>query len=332
MKKFIFESRLILIISFILFIFFSIFGVILVTPKTINYTIVDIMPGQSARSIAITLEKQGVINNANVFYVLSRLTGNDKKLKQGAYLFRGKLNILEALHKIVSGEILVQKITIPEGTSMFKTLRIICDSKVGNYDSLYQLCHDKSFIQQITGFNVATLEGFLYPDTYVLNFKTSDKEILETLVLNFKKKMQANQIDMTNQDFFYKTLKLASIVEKEAVFSNEKPLIASVYQNRLDKGMLLQADPTSTYHLEESGIHKSSLTYRDVRQDTPHNTYVHKGLPPTPICTPSVSAIQAALKPAQTDYLFFFANEDGHHIFTLSYAEHLKKQRIQKSS
>ncbi len=327
MKRIILESRFVLVVSLMLFILLSIFGVLLVKPVTIKYTIVDIFPGQTAKTIAKTLEKQGVIGNSTVFYILSRLTGDDKRLKQGAYLFTGKMNILEALHKIVSGEILVQKITIPEGSSIFKTLKIISEYKISSYDSLYALCTNKSFVKQITGFECDNLEGFLYPDTYILNFRSTEREIIETIVINFFSKMKDSNIDYSNKHAFYEILKLASIVEKEAIYGEEKPLIASVYQNRLDKGMLLQADPTATYQMEEYGIHKSKLYYTDVRKDTPHNTYIHEGLPPTPICTPSVSSIKASLTPAKTDYLFFFAKDDGHHIFTLNYAEHLKLQK-----
>ena len=316
----------------ILAVLFAVIVGVFLKPVQVNKAIVDITAGQSARSIANTLYKQKVIDSPLAFYLLVRLTGNDKKLKQGAYLFDGTMNLIQAMQKIISGEILVQKVTIPEGTSLYKTLRILAENNIGNYDKFLQLSENKEFILNATGFEISSLEGFIYPDTYVFNFKNTEEDVLKKMVENFFHKLKNDNIDFSDKKYFYKTLKLASIIEKEAVFPEEKPLIASVYQNRLDKNMLLQADPTSTYHLEKVGVHKNKLLYSDVRKDTPHNTYVHTGLPPTPICSPSISAIQAALNPAKTGYLFFFATPERKHIFTVSYQEHLKKQKLQKQS
>lgn len=294
--------------------------------------LVDIQYGQSARTIAQNLYKAGVIKSPTAFYILVRATSNDKKLKQGAYLFDGTMNMITAMKKIITGEILVQRVTIPEGLSIYKTIRILAEHKIGDYDSLLALSEDKDFIKAVTGFKVETLEGFLYPDTYTFSYKNDERFVLETMVRNLYMRLDENKINYTDKENFYRILKLASIVEKEAVFSDEKPLIASVYSNRLKTNMLLQADPTSTYHLEKEGIHKKKLYYKDVRRDTPHNTYTNPGLPPTPICSPSISSIQASINPLQTDYLFFFATPERRHIFTTSYAEHLKRQRQKKLS
>lgn len=131
----------------------------------------------------------------------------------------------------------------------------------------------------------------------------------------------------TLQDI-YEVLILASIVEKEATFDDEKPLIAGVYHNRLRRGMRLQADPTVAYALEQAGIvRRSKIYYRDLQIDSPYNTYRNKGLPPTPICSPSIKSIKAVLNPAETDYLFFFSNNRGRHIFSKTYREHLNGLR-----
>lgn len=325
--------KTILIISVIILAsLFSISNYYLFSPMICNDVVVDIQYGQSARTIAQNLFKAGVIKSPTAFYILVRTTSNDKKLKQGAYLFDGTMNMITAMKKIITGEILVQRVTIPEGLSIYKTIRILAEHKIGNYDSLLTLSKDPEFIQKITGFKIDTLEGFLYPDTYTFSYKNDERFVLETMVKNLFMRLNENNINYTDKENFYRILKLASIVEKEAVFSDEKPLIASVYSNRLKTNMLLQADPTSTYHLEKEGIHKKKLYYKDVRRDTPHNTYTNPGLPPTPICSPSISSIQASINPLQTNYLFFFATPERRHIFTTSYAEHLKRQRQQKSS
>ncbi|MBP7563913.1 MAG: endolytic transglycosylase MltG [Candidatus Cloacimonetes bacterium] len=315
----------------VLGIMMAIISNILTSPLNINQKIIDINEGQSARSIAKVLYKEGVIRSESAFYILVRLTNNDKKLKQGAYLFNGKMNMLSAMQKIISGEILVQRVTIPEGLSLYKTIRILSDKGIGNYDRFLELAEDNQFIKSVSGFEIETLEGFLYPDTYAFNKNNSEEIILEKMVQNLFNRLRKNQINFDDKKEFYRILKLASIVEKEAVFPEEKPLIASVYQNRLNNNMLLQADPTSTYHLEADGVHKSKLYYKDVRKNTLHNTYTNPGLPPTPICSPSISAIQASIRPANTNYLFFFATPEKRHIFTTSYAEHLKKQKQMKS-
>lgn len=317
---------------FILAVLFAIIVSLFLKPIIVKRTIVDITYGQSARAIANTLYKQNVISSPTAFYILVRITGNDKKLKQGAYLFEGTMNLIQAMNKIITGEILVQKVTVPEGCSLYKTLRILAENKIGEYDKFLALSEDKNFILQSTGFKASSLEGFVYPDTYVFNFKDTEADVLNKMINNFFIKLKDAKINYSNKTAFYNTMKLASIVEKEAVFSEEKPLIASVYQNRLNKHMLLQADPTSTYHLEKVGVHKSKLYYYDVRKDTPHNTYVHFGLPPTPICSPSISAVQASLKPTPSNYLFFFATPERRHIFTESYEEHLRKQKAQKNT
>ena len=235
--------------------------------------------------------------------------------------------MLDTIEKIFSGEIIVEKITIPEGYSMYKTIKTLAEYEIGNYDRLHSLATNRDFIYKITGFPVKKLEGFLYPDTYIFSHNMSEENILTFMVNNFFKKLNEANLDTTDKDQLYKDLILASIIEKEVIYDDEKTTVSSVYHNRLNKGMRLQADPTVTYYLEPQFIHKRRLTYKDTRHKSPHNTYVINGLPPTPICSPAVSSIVAAQNPKQTKFYFFFANRYGRHIFSETYAQHLKKQK-----
>ena len=192
---------------------------------------------------------------------------------------------------------------------------------------LLDLAKNPFFVQRITGFPVLNLEGFLYPDTYIFGYEMSDENILITMVNNFFRKLNQAHIEIDDLNSFYNQLILASIVEKEAIFNDEKPRIAGVYLNRLQRGMRLQADPTVTYHLESEFTHKAFVSYADTRMTTPHNTYVINGLPPYPICSPASSTIFSVLYPERTNYLFFFADRQGRHIFSETYAEHLQRQR-----
>ncbi|MFA5465910.1 MAG: endolytic transglycosylase MltG [Candidatus Cloacimonadales bacterium] len=318
-------QKLIPLIIFVIFIVLLLFEIN--SPIVLNNQIFVIENGQSARTIAENLYNKGLIRSTFAFNVVVRLKNCDKQLKHGSYLFNGKISIKSAIEKIVSGEIEVKQITIPEGLSMYATTRLISNYNLGSLEIMNELINDSTFAKKITGFDVNTLEGFLYPDTYIFNVNYKEDEILSKMVNNLFARLHRNKISFEDKEKFYDILKMASIVEKEAVFNDEKPVIASVYYNRLKKKMRLQADPTSIYHLEEKGIKKGKLYYKDVRKDTPHNTYTNYGLPPTPICSPSISTIKASINPADTNYLFFFATPDRRHIFTTSYKDHLNQQK-----
>ena len=162
------------------------------------------------------------------------------------------------------------------------------------------------------------MEGFLYPDTYYFPKGATEKFIIKTMVDNFYKKTSDLNISPDFKLDFYQTLIIASIVERESGLQEEKPLIAGVYVNRFLKGYKLQADPTVAYVLEQKGKSRKKIFYKDLLVDSPYNTYLYKGLPPTPIANPSLDTIKAVLNYEPTDYMFFFAN-NGRHIFSKTY-------------
>jgi len=299
---------------------------ILYTPIDIDHTLCEIQYGDTGKSISKKLYENNIISNKKLFSLLIRYKDLDKSLKAGHYLFTGKLNMFDVLDLIVSGEILVDRVTIPEGFSVYRTLKLISSKGIGNYDKYLLLVKDKDFILSVTGFNVDSLEGFLYPDTYIFGYDMNEENVLKAMVKNFYSRLDQACIIIDDKEQFYKELILASIVEKEVIFNDEKPLIAGVYINRLKNKMKLQACPTVTYYLEPEFKYISNLTYTETRNPSPHNTYVISGLPPTPICSPAVSTMFATLNPDKTPYLFFFADRKGRHIFSKNYKDHIRMQ------
>jgi len=173
---------------------------------------------------------------------------------------------------------------------------------------------------------VSDLEGYLFPDTYVVTRSTPAQQIVDRMVAQFRKNFtpemaeKARALGLTPRQ----AVTLASIVQKESGLSREGPAIASVYLNRLKRGMRLQADPTVIYALKRNGAWKGTLYRSDYGYESPYNTYVHDGLPPGPICSPGVNALKAAVAPARTEYLYFVADETGGHAFSRSFEEHLR--------
>ena len=219
------------------------------------------------------------------------------------------------------------KITIPEGSTSNEIISLLVKNELGEKSDYQKLVSSPSdFYDDFEFLNqkdIKTLEGFLYPSTYYFEEDAKPKDIIKEMLKLFKKnyteELQKKQKErnMTLQE----VVNLASIVEKEAVIDEDRPIIASVFYNRLDKDMPLQSDATLQYIFEER---KKSMTYNDLKIDSPYNTYIQKGLPPTPIANPSIKSIKAVLEPSDTDYLYFVASIDGGNVYSKTYEEHKK--------
>ena len=317
----------------VVILFFAIYGIFLFTfPLRVEETLIEIKQGESAFSIAQKLYNQSVIRSKNWFYLYVKLTESDRDLSYGKYLFHGNLSLVKVVAKLKQGRIFLRKITIPEGYTIKKICRKLSQHNFGDHKTFLRLCNDEEFARKLTGFQVINLEGFLYPETYSFPEEVSEEFIISHMVKEFFK--QTGQLNFVPDEKlnFYETIILASIVEKEARVEDEKPIIASVYLNRLEYKYKLQADPTVAYILEQSGKSRKKIFYKDLEINSPFNTYKYFGLPPTPICSPSGSTIESVLKPAVTDYFFFFANDNGRHIFSQTYSQHLSKQRNLKAA
>ncbi|MDR0927193.1 MAG: endolytic transglycosylase MltG [Ignavibacteria bacterium] len=248
----------------------------------------------------------------------------------GVHKFSKDLTCGELIAALFSGKnLLTRHITFPEGIKLQRFASILHYQLNVDSTAFIKLCHDKQFIHSL-GLNTSTLEGYLFPATYDFFVDIKMEKIVTTLVNEQKRIWRKYEADGKRIGYdFHKTLTLASIIEAETPVISERKRISGVYHNRIKHGMLLQADPTVQYALGEQ---KKRLLYSDLEVDSPYNTYKYKGLPPTPINSPSETSIDAAVHPESNPYLFFVATGDGtnSHTFSRTYAEHLKVKNKRK--
>lgn len=299
--------------------------------RDLEETLVRIEVGENATKISRKLSDKGIISHKTIFLSYLKYKKLDRELSHGVYIFSDKMNMLDVIDKLVNAKVELQRLTIPEGLHKIRTINLLVDNGYGDFDTFYELINDSTYVKDLTGMELSSLEGFLYPDTFYLPWEISEDFLLRFLVDQFFLKVADLDFSNNHNLSFYDVIILASIVEREAIFDDEKPLIASVYLNRLEIGKRLQADPTVAYILDRKNIRRRIIYYRDLEIESPYNTYRNSGLPPTPICSPSISSIKAVLEPEASEYFFFFANNAGRHIFTRTYREHLEKQRILRS-
>ncbi|MDP8203036.1 MAG: endolytic transglycosylase MltG [Candidatus Tenebribacter mawsonii] len=318
--------KIIIVFLIVVVIAVSITVTLTFLPKKVNEVIIDIPKGESAKNIAKVLYNKNIIRGEQIFYLYVKLFDIDKTLSFGKYHFSGKLSIPDVVKVLELGKVVLRKVTIPEGLTVKKTANILSQYGFVDQDKFVTLCNDSLFARKLTGFPIHSLEGFLYPETYHFPYEVSEQYIIRILVQEFFSQTQNFDFVPNRGLDFYETLVLASIVEREARFRDEQTKIASVYLNRIKYKYKLQADPTVAYALELQGKIRKKIYYRDLKIDSPYNTYKNFGLPPSPICSPAISAIQAVLEPAETDYFFFFANGSGRHEFNQTYKQHLDQQ------
>jgi UPF0755 protein len=281
---------------------------------------VTIPSGANMRVAADSLAKAGVIQWPALFRVYASLRHHDRSIRSGTYMLHRDAGWGFVLDALRAGKGIVHVVTIPEGFSLFQIEPLVA-SKLGlPIDSVEAAVRDTALLHELD-IPMKTLEGYLFPDTYVFQDRTSAAAAIETMVRRFEQvwrpewTARLDSIHLSRND----VMALASIVEKEARLPEERPVIAAVYLNRLRTGMLLQADPTVQYAL---GKHVARVYYKDLEVESPYNTYKHKGLPPGPIASPGKPSIEAALYPANVPYEFFVAFPDGHHEFRRDLAGH----------
>ncbi|HRY84651.1 MAG TPA: endolytic transglycosylase MltG [Candidatus Cloacimonadota bacterium] len=300
-------------------------GLKIFSPLNTDEVLLRVERGDNAGVIASKLSDAGLIRSPRLFRLLAKITGADRKLKAGVYKFGGKINLLRTVQRLQGGHSHSLSLTIPEGLSLYAVLHKISKSGLADYDSLAAVANDPVVIKRLTGMDLPSLEGFLYPETYRIELGTSPEDILKIQTTEFFKILTSAGIKAQADSSFYSKLILASIVESESMYEDERVTVAGVYYNRLADGMKLEACPTVDYVLEQQGIHREVLSLADIAIDSPYNTYVNPGLPPTPICNPSISSIQAAYAPQKHDYFFFQADRKGRNVFSRTYREHLQK-------
>ena len=287
--------------------------------------VVVILPGQNLSTIADYLNNTGIIKNPVKFKLLARIKGCDKKIKAGEYLFSSSMPPIKILEAMASGKVLLYKITIPEGYNMEQIASIIAKAKLVTKEDFLMAATDSSFVHK-HGINAETFEGYLFPDTYYFPKNITQEKIIATMVEQFRSifnqkwENRAKDINLS----IHQVVTLASIIEKETGVSLERPIISSVFHNRLKKKMRLESDPTVIYDLKNFD---GNITRKHLLAQNPYNTYTIKGLPPGPISNPGIKAIEAALYPADTDFLYFVSKKDQTHKFSTNIKDHDKAVR-----
>jgi UPF0755 protein len=281
---------------------------------------VTIKKNSNVNHVAQVLENNLCVNKY-LFKIVTKLTRNDKNIRYGRYNFKSVNNMKDLVNLLTSSNNDKIKITIIEGLRL-KDVALYLEKKLKiDIDYFIELCYNKSFISSF-GLDATNLEGYLYPDTYLILKNYTEEDILRVMVnqfiYNYNENISENILNM------HEIVTLASIIQGEAMYDDEMKLISSVYHNRLNKKMLLQADPTIQYILPER---KKKLLKKHTKIDNPYNTYLYKGLPAGPINNPGIMAIIAAAYPDKSNYLYFVSNNKGRHIFNTTFKGHLKSKK-----
>jgi UPF0755 protein len=290
-----------------------------------------VSPGQGLKQTAASLKQEGLVSDALRFTILTRLDKKDKLLKAGEYFFSTTMTPREILDQMVEGRVHLYRLTIPEGYNLVQIAAAVATAGLESEKHFLDAARNRESARSL-GIEADTLEGYLFPDTYYFPRGLDSATIIATMVKQFKAdfkpawEQRAKALGMSVPE----VVTLASIIEKETGDPEERPLISSVFHNRLKKGMRLETDPTVIYGIPDFD---GNIKRRHLETHTPYNTYKIKGLPPGPIASPGALAMQAALYPAQSNYLYFVSKKDGTHQFSTTITEHnaaVKKYQLRK--
>ncbi len=313
-----FFDFLVKLIAISLVVVFALSIILFVPGYSSSQKEIIIKPGMGAKEVANLLFEKGLIPHPYLFRIAAKLYGKERKIKAGKYILKEDMPLIEILNTLVEGKGVLEEVTIPEG---------LTSAQIADIFYKKEIIKDKEKFLKIV--KEKGLEGYLFPDTYYVPEDYSEEKLIDLMVKRFKEKLpkdieeKAKKLGLTEKEVII----LASLVEKEARYPEDRPKIASVFLNRIKKGMKLESCATIQYIL---GKPKPNLSYEDLKIKSPYNTYLHKGLPPGPICNPGEASILAVLNPAKTDYLYFVVGKDGRHLFAKTYKEHLKNKRNAK--
>jgi UPF0755 protein len=284
---------------------------------------VQIPPGAGVAGIAARLADAGVIPDPVTFRVAARVTGADRRLQAGEYRFADPASPLDVLRRVARGDVYTRSVTFREGLTIAEMAGIFAQSGLGTADDFVRAASDGALVADLDP-DARTLEGYLFPDTYALARNAGATGTVHAMLISFRRAFGADlRAEATARHLSPRELvTLASLVEKETASAAERPLIAAVYRNRLDRGMPLQCDPTVIYALMQAGRWHGNITRADLQIDSPFNTYRYAGLPPGPIASPGRASLEAAAHPADVPYLYFVSRNDGTHAFATTFAEH----------
>lgn len=285
---------------------------------------IDLKPGSSIRTLSNQMQNHDLLEHPDYFLIWGRLTGKATRLQAGEYVFSPGQALAELIDDMVTGRVRQYSLTLVEGWTFREFLNAIAA-----HEAVEHTLKDTAYedIMPALGYDNQHPEGRFFPDTYFIRKNTRDTDLLNRAYQQMERNLNMLWSERDDNLPFknpYEALIMASIVEKESAVPDERPLIAGVFINRLRKGMRLQTDPTVIYGIGEA--YDGDIRFKDLRTDTPYNTYTRKGLTPTPIAMPGLGALKAVMHPAETSYLYFVATGDGsgRHVFSTTLEDHEK--------
>ena len=319
MRKYLlwFVSLIILLIPIVAFIIYALFFTSQ-TPK--NPVQLQIQPGTGLNRVATDLQETGVIRSALAVKLLARWNQQGGQIQAGNYQFSDPATPREILDRLIRGDVEKVSLTVPEGFTLQQIIARTAEKGFGRQERLSELAYDADFIHSLK-IEADSLEGYLFPETYLFAPGIDEKALLKMMVDQFRSHIDSKlkKEAKTQGLSLHQWLTLASIIEKETGIVAEMPLISSVFHNRLKRNIPLQTDPTVIYGIKNFD---GNITRKHLRTPTPYNTYMIRGLPPGPIASPGLAALEAAVRPATTKYLYFVARGDGGHQFSKTLKEH----------
>ncbi|HHT90213.1 MAG: endolytic transglycosylase MltG [Bacillota bacterium] len=292
--------------------------------------VIRVSQGMNARQIIQLLDEEEIIANPSLFRFVLTVQGADQSLQAGTYRLSPQMTPLEIIERLRLGRVYAIPVVIPEGFEIKQIAAVLADKGLADAQRFAALASDFRFVfgdNPPIELPISSLEGYLYPDTYFFHEGQSEEDLIVQMVDRYVAVVTEEIIPLLVDSPFslHEITTLASIVEREVMVDEERPIVASVYLNRLAIDMPLQADPTVRYVTAEE---RPQVLYRDLEIESPYNTYRHRGLPPGPIGSPGLASMLAVLNPAETDYFFFVSRRDGTHEFTKTYNEHLTARRL----
>ena len=297
----------------------------------IDGVFVDIQPGESSGTIAKSLASAGVVRDEWTFRLAVWRSGLARDLQAGEYYFNGELSSRQVADTIASGQVYLRPITFPEGLTVSEMADIFNTRGFGDREAFLEEVQRVELISALDS-DAKTLEGYLFPETYLLPRDATASDLVEAMVTQFRQTFsEAVQEEAFRHDFSVReVVTLASLIQKETGSAGEHRIVSAVYNNRLRIGMALQCDPTVIYALQLDGLYDGNLTRDNLQHDSPYNTYRYPGLPPGPIAAPGLGALSAAVDPEDVSYLYFVSRNDGSHEFANTLREHNRNvQRYQ---
>ena len=289
--------------------------------------IIEVKKGSSLTSIAGNLNKRNIIQYPRLLVKMGQILGYADRIKYGEYQITPQDSYRDLLEKIVSGDNHRYSVTLVEGDHIYKLADQLASKGLVDKKRFLTYIKSPETARSLLGVVAGSLEGYLFPDTYHFSKTDGMKTIVKTMVDKFLS--ETKNLNLSTQGLNrHQVVTLASIIEKETGAAFERPLISSVFHNRLKKKMRLQTDPTIIYGImDQTGREIKNIRKKDIRKPTPYNTYVIKGLPPGPIGNPGIEAIKAAIRPKKSEFLYFVSQNDGTHVFSENYDKHLKAVR-----